>query len=144
MSTNKPMAQEQLHAIRGRLSDVGAPWEFAPTPDGDGGEVIRVGEQGGPIAWGIDIDAAGLIAHAPQDLADLLAEVERLRALTTVDKEMIERGARAYCEYPIPGVDAAHRMSWERLAKTSPHNAATYRDGIRAVLGAALDTGEGS
>ena len=144
MSTNDPMTQERLHAIRKRLSDVGAPWEFAPTPDGDGGEVIRVGEQGGPIAWGINIDAAGLIAHAPQDLTDLLAEVERLRALTTVTDAMVERGSRAFYEYPTPGIDVSLRTDWDRLTKASPDVADNYRAHTRALLGAALDTGEGS
>lgn len=89
---HEPMSQERLDAIRARLADVGAIWKYAATPTGDG-EVITVGQEG-PIAWGIDIDSAALIAHAPQDLADLLAEVERLRALTTVDKEKVERVAR--------------------------------------------------
>ena len=90
---HEPMTQERLEAIRARLADVGAIWKYAATPTGDG-EVITVGQEG-PIAWGIDIDSAALIAHAPQDLADLLAEVERLRALTTVDAAMVGRGALA-------------------------------------------------
>lgn len=89
---HEPMTQERLEAIRARLADVGAIWKYAATPTGDG-EVITVGQEG-PIAWGIDIDSAALIAHAPQDLADLLAEVKRLRALTTVDDAKIERVAR--------------------------------------------------
>ena len=142
MSTNEPMTQERLEAIRARLADVGAIWKYAATPTGDG-EVITVGQEG-PIAWGIDIDSAALIAHAPQDLADLLAEVKRLRALTTVDKDMVERGARAFYEYPTPGLDASLRTDWDRLAAASPDVADNYRAHVRAVLGAALGTGEGS
>ena len=77
-NTNNPMPQERLDAIQARLTEVGALWKYGPTPTGDG-EVITVGQEG-PIAWGIDINSAALIAHAPEDLADLLAEVKRLRA----------------------------------------------------------------
>ena len=110
---HEPMTQERLEAIRARLADVGAIWKYAATPTGDG-EVITVGQEG-PIAWGIDIDSAALIAHAPQDLADLLAEVKRLRALTTVDDAMVERAARALA-------DDANSDDWEgqkELAQTT-------------------------
>ena len=142
MSTNEPMTQERLDAIRARLSDVGAIWKYAPTPTGDG-EVITVGQEGS-IAWGIDIDSAALIAHAPQDLADLLAEVERLRALTTVDDDMVERAARAYFEDPIPSVDASLRPKWDRLVAAYPGVADNYRRHMRAALDVALGTGEGA
>lgn len=144
MSTNEPMTQERLDAIRARLSDVGAPWEFAPTPNGDGGEVIRVGEQGGPIAWGIDIDAAGLIAHAPEDLADLLAEVERLRAQRTVTEDMMERAARTFYEYPMMKLDASLRTNWDRLTTISPDVADNHRTHAAAALTAALTPDESS
>ena len=142
MSTNDPMTQERLDAIRGRLSDVGAIWKYAPTPTGDG-EVITVGQEGS-IAWGIDIDSAALIAHAPQDLADLLAEVERLRARLTVDEDMVKRGSRAFYEYPTPGIDASLRTDWDRLTKASPDVADSYCAHVRAVLDAALGTEEGA
>lgn len=142
MSTNEPMTQERLDAIRARLSDVGAIWKYAPTPTGDG-EVITVGQEGS-IAWGIDIDSAALIAHAPEDLADLLAEVKRLRALTTVDDDMVERAARAYFEDPIPSVDASLRPKWDRLVAAYPGVADNYRRHMRAALDVALGTGEGA
>lgn len=134
-----PMAQERLDAIRERLSDVGAPWEFAPTPDGDGGEVIRVGEQGGPIAWGIDIDAAGLIAHAPQDLADLLAEVERLRARLTVDDNMVERAKRAFGAATAQVSSVPLGMSEDMFIDSV---GLQHQHAIRAALNVALGTGE--
>lgn len=137
---HEPMTQERLEAIRARLADVGAIWKYAATPTGDG-EVITVGQEG-PIAWGIDIDSAALIAHAPQDLADLLAEVERLRALTTVDDDMVERAARAYFEDPIPSVDASLRPKWDPLVAAYPGVADNYRRHMRAALDAALGTGE--
>ena len=137
---HEPMTQERLEAIRARLADVGAIWKYAATPTGDG-EVITVGQEG-PIAWGIDIDSAALIAHAPQDLADLLAEVERLRALTTVDDDMVERAARAYFEDPIPSVDASLRPKWDPLVAAYPGVADNYRRHMRAALDVALGTGE--
>ena len=139
---HEPMTQERLEAIRARLADVGAIWKYAATPTGDG-EVITVGQEG-PIAWGIDIDSAALIAHAPQDLADLLAEVKRLRALTTVDDAMVERAARAYFEDPIPSVDASLRPKWDRLVAAYPGVADNYRRHMRAALDVALGTGEGA
>ena len=85
-----------------------------------------------------------LAVNAPQDLADLLAEVERLRARLTVDDDMVERAARAFYECPTPGVDASLRPNWDRLTKASPDVADKYRDGMTAALDAALGTGEGS
>ena len=130
---HEPMTQERLEAIRARLADVGAIWKYAATPTGDG-EVITVGQEG-PIAWGIDIDSAALIAHAPQDLADLLAEVKRLRALTTVDDAMVERAARV----------SYGPVAWGRLleAGDDPTSIAAtqisvHRAMTRAVLDAAL------
>lgn len=134
MSTNEPMTQERLDAIRARLSDVGAIWKYAPTPTGDG-EVITVGQEG-PIAWGIDIDSAALIAHAPQDLADLLAEVKRLRALTTVDDAMVERAARVLY---LREIAWSSKAEWDHLpdpVKKMWHLKAG------AVLDAVHDTGE--
>lgn len=105
MSTNDPMTQDQLDAIQGRL-DARTPgeWEasgreidaLAPT----WGEVVSTEVNCmnycyGGTGRGVEhAEDAELIAHAPQDLADLLAEVERLRALTTVDDAKIERVAR--------------------------------------------------
>lgn len=66
------------------------------------------------------------------------------RALTTVDDDMVERGARAFYEYPTPGVDASLRTDWDRLTKASPDVADNWRAHMRAVLDAALGTGEGS
>ena len=136
MSTEQtPMTQERLEAIRARLADVGAIWKYAATPTGDG-EVITVGQEG-PIAWGIDIDSAALIAHAPQDLADLLAEVKRLRALTTVDDAMVERAAR---ELYLRESDWSSEAKWDRLPEFARES---WRKTARAALDAALGTGEG-
>ena len=133
---HEPMTQERLEAIRARLADVGAIWKYAATPTGDG-EVITVGQEG-PIAWGIDIDSAALIAHAPQDLADLLAEVKRLRALTTVDDAMVERAARALY---LRESDWSSEAKWDRLPEFARES---WRKTARAALDAALGTGEGA
>lgn len=66
--------------------------------------------------------------------ADLLAEVVRLRALTTVTDEMIERGALAFYED-----DAPEGFSWDNESEMVRD---VYRHITRAVLDAALGTGE--
>lgn len=68
MSTNDPMTQERLDAIRERVDDM---WET---------------------------DANFVAAYAREDVPALLAEVERLRARLTVDDAMVERGVRAHRE----------------------------------------------
>ena len=120
MNTNNPMTQEQLDAIQGRADSV---------------TTLRRAMPG---------DWQRLALHLSEDADTLIAEVERLRALTTVDDAMVERAARAYFEYEKPGEFAAHPMSWDRLATTCPSIADTYRDRFRAVLEAALNPGEWS
>ena len=150
----EPMTQEQLDAIQGRVSNV----EF---PDNEHLTVVHGKEN--LVSWversrldgSVVSDAvvatvhagpqsAELFAHAPQDLADLLAEVERLRALTTVDDDMVERAARAYFEDPIPSVDASLRPKWDPLVAAYPGVADNYRRHMRAALDVALGTGEGA
>ena len=136
---HEPMTQERLEAIRARLADVGAIWKYAATPTGDG-EVITVGQEG-PIAWGIDIDSAALIAHAPQDLADLLAEVKRLRALTTVDDAMVERAKRAFGAATAQVSSIPLGMSEDMFIDSV---GLQHQHAIRAALDAALGTEEGA
>lgn len=100
MNTNNPMTQEQLDAIRERVEvATNGPWAvdsddpayiIYPEKGGwDGLVIAHVAEQDGAL---FPVEHNGsLIAHAPQDLTDLLAEVERLRALTTVDDAMVKR-----------------------------------------------------
>ena len=154
MSTNDPMTQEELDAIRGRLDSVEFPdnehltvtnsqeklvcWVERSRLDGSviSGAVVATVHAGSR--------SAEMFAHAPQDITDLLAEVKRLRARLTVDEDMVERGAWAFYEYPTPGVDASLRTDWDRLTKASPDVADKYRRHMTAALGAALGTGEGS
>ena len=144
---HEPMTQERLEAIRARLADVGAIWKYAATPTGDG-EVITVGQEG-PIAWGSDSDSAALIAHAPQDLTDLLAEVERLRALLTVDEDMVERAAgtlfkQDFLERNPWADDARAQHSLDQVRVSTPKAWGQYLQVVRAALDAALGTGEGA
>lgn len=125
MSTSEPMTQERLDAIREREREAKAtagPWDV----------------EGSAYCGPLDT----LAAH--EDVPALLAEVDRLRALTTVDKDKVERGARAFYEYPTPGVDVSLRTDWDRLTKASPDVADKYRRSMTAALDAVLGTGEGS
>lgn len=139
MSTNSPMTQEQLDAIQARVDGAtGGPWGCY----GDGAhEVFDAGEysdgdRGEVVAAVIDkLSDAVFIAEAREDIPALLAEVERLRALTTVDDDMVERGARA----------SYGPVAWGRLleAGDDPTSIAAtqisvHRAMTRAVLDAAL------
>ncbi len=94
MSEHKPMTDDELDAIKGRLAAITEwPWiAFCRTgvrhrmgitnkrlfDDGDAPEVsdvVELGEDAGGIKSEAD---AAFIANAPDDIARLLAEVERL------------------------------------------------------------------
>lgn len=98
----EPMTQEQLDAIRARLEvRTSGPWRAIICESADhpphGNGVIASGS-----SWPVvddetmRVEDADLIAHAPQDLTDLLAEVERRGARPTVDDDMVERAKRAF------------------------------------------------
>lgn len=97
MTEQTPMTQEQLNAIQERVDAV-----QADPPDEDW-------SYGAGIAW------VPFCEHAREDIPALLAEVKRLRALTTVDDAMVERAARALA-------DDANSDDWEgqkELAQTT-------------------------
>ena len=77
----------------------------------------------------------GCDAPAPEDVSILLAEVKRLRALTTVDEAMVERVARAMCE------NGLRRLTWHGLTELGRD---WWRKDARAALDAALGTGGGA
>ena len=96
--SDKPMTQEEQDAIKGRLAAITeCPWiAFCRTgvrhrmgitnkrlfDDGDAPEVLDVVELGEGTG-GIKSEAnAEFIAHAPDDIARLLAEVERLNKVS--------------------------------------------------------------
>ena len=90
MSAKKSMTQERLDAIQERVN-AATPGPWAVDSDDpsyiihserggwDGLVIAHVAEQDGAL-FPVEHNGA-LIAHAPQDLADLLAEVKRLRTL---------------------------------------------------------------
>ena len=146
---HEPMTQERLNAIRGRL-DARTPGEW----EASGREIDALAPSWGEVVStevncmnycyggtgrGVEhAEDAELIAHAPQDLADLLAEVERLRARPTVDEDMVERAAMVMCTRTThPGA----RRGWDRA---TPAAKDAWREDARAVLDAVLGTGEGA
>ena len=146
---HEPMTQEQLDAIEKRLNrstwTEGEPWDYAADDfDGWGVVVLEPGPGTAYVARGIEQgwdegeNDAALIAHAPQDLADLLAEVERLRARPTVDDAMVERAARAMMLWSFRRRTAD---KWGRLPEASRE---LWRMTARVALDAALNPGVGS
>lgn len=148
MSTNGPMTREQLDAIQERVDATqNTPWQRGeddePMPSTDDYMSTVNDHDGDPVGYCPDCgvrsyysaQAADLIAHAPQDLTDLLAEVDRLRALTTVDDAMVERGARVLGNRRHRGI---HR-GWDGATSAARDG---WRDEARAALDAALGTGE--
>ena len=102
MSTNEPMTREQLDAIQARVDAAqNTPWQRGeddePMPSNDDYMSTVNDHDGDPVGYCPDCGVrsyysaqiADLIAHAPQDLTDLLAEVKRLSAeLTAVDADV--------------------------------------------------------
>ena len=154
MST-EPMTQERLDAIQERVNAATAGlWDW----EDNGTLVAWDGYDTEPvIAYGYtDPEDRKLIAHAPQDLADLLAEVQRLKRFESIvswrygdttdgmtREDMVERAARAFYEHPVPGTTGLH-MDWDQLTAEAPGVADTYRRHLRAALDAALGTQEGA
>lgn len=140
---HEPMTQERLNAIRARVDyATPGPWEaggrcvFANNPHRPYDAYAVVSDEVANGVCGVAISRTpdvDLIANAPQDLADLLAEVARLRALTTVDAAMVGRGALA--------------LAWKKaLDPLFPHGVPGHvlLEDTKAVLDAALGTGEGA
>lgn len=150
MTEHEPMTQERLDAIQARVEvATDGPWAV----DSDDPSYIIHSERGGwdglVIAQVADQDGAlfpvehngALIANAPQDLADLLAEVERLRALTTVDKAMVERAKRAFGAATAQVSSIPLGMSEDMFIDSV---GLQHQHAIRAALDAALGTEEGA
>lgn len=141
MSTNDPMTQEQLDAIRTRADSVTTLRRAMP---GDWQRLaLHLSEDAGTLIAEVE-----RISQRNEDLEYVTAQarktVERLRALTTVDDAMVERAARVYYGYQNPGELAAHPMSWERLTTTCPNIADIYRYRVGTIINAALNPGEDS
>lgn len=144
MSKHKPMTDEELDAIQGRLAAITEwPWiAFCRTgvrhrmgvtnkrlfADSDAPEVLDVVEIG-EDAGGIKSEAdAEFIAHAPDDSSRLLAEVERLKR---VSRYLAERlvlpgpAGRAYYggEYGAYATKDEAAQSWLDEANREVSNA---------------------
>ena len=147
MTSHNPMTQERLDAIRERVEvATDGPWAV----DSDDPSYIIYSERGGwdglVIAQVADQDGAlfpvehngALIANAPQDLADLLAEVDRLRERLTVDDAMVEKATRTLY---LREFSWSSEAMWDRLPDPVKR---MWRLKAEAVLDAALGTGEGA
>lgn len=101
-----PLSHERLEQIRARLNAATRNWDGVQAVHGDvlhrtsPGDRLRLNTH---VSWAVGPEARGtpggaqadadLIAAAPSDLRDLLAEVERLRAL--VDGDAYRAGQEA-------------------------------------------------
>ena len=150
MSTT-PMTPERLAEVQARL-DASSWSKEEPWAVWDDGYTYAVyAQEPGPgIVYVADNFRQGksegeadamFVAEAPQDLSDLLAEVERLRALTTVDDTMVERSKRAFgvatAQVSSSPLGMSEAMFIDSVGLQHQH-------AIRAALDAALGTGEGS
>ena len=147
MSTNNPMTREQLDAIRERVEvATDGPWvdgqrcvftedyEYAIVSDS---LVEAPGKE--PYGEAVQNPAdVALIAHAPQDLSDLLAEVERLSARPAVTDDMVERVAWAMMLW------GSHRRTAGDWGRPPDASRELWRMTARVALEAALNPGEGA
>ena len=149
MSTNEPMTQGRLDAIRERVGGItDGPWSYWSGRGYRENCVKSDSREDVPTVAEVipEADDAVFIAHAPQDITDLLADNEqlradneRLRARLTVDDAMVERAARAmwWGDEAITG----EYTQWDNLPEGIREN---YRRTARTALDAALGTGEGA
>ena len=91
--------------------------------------------------------AEGFISHGGHrirniTLSDALDEIERLRALTTINDNMVEKACQVYTDDPYRPAKGTLRTTWETLVQVSPQAADDRRSAIRAALEAALNPKE--
>lgn len=150
---HEPMTQERLDAIQARVDGAtGGPWGCY----GDGAhEVFDAGEysdgdRGEVVAAVIDkLSDAVFIAEAREDIPALLAEVERLRALITVDEDMVERAAETlyvhdFLRWNSWATEGRARVSLEAAKSGQLGGWEAALEDARVALHAALNPGEGS
>lgn len=75
------MTEERINEIRARLAAASpGPWRIGPVFDEPQETIVCDAQMVANTVHGNDMPNAALIAHAPTDIADLLDEVDRLRA----------------------------------------------------------------
>lgn len=99
------MSDERLEQVRARAAAATpGPWEAWDTGDPPAEDearawIVTPGSLHLATLYAGDPSAnATFAAHAREDIPALLAEVERLRSITTITDEMVERGALALAD----------------------------------------------
>ena len=162
---HEPMSQERLDAIRGRL-DARTPGEW----EASGREIDALAPSWGEVVStevncmnycyggtgrGVErAEDADLIAHAPDDLADLLAEVQRLKRFESIvswrygdttdgrtREDMVERAARVLRDKTRINDMTGDDSLWQELPEVVR---IAWRNDAYSILDAALGTGEGA
>lgn len=146
---NTPMTRERLDAIQERVDKATiGPWVRWEGWDDTDNSVSSDGREDAPTVADVIPEKADaeFIYRAREDVPALLAEVERLRALTTVDDAMVERAAMSFVilEYigqygPVTEEEVsdhvlarmADQKTWDALIRN-----------MRAAINAALSTRE--
>ena len=141
------MSDERLEQIHARAAAATpGPWEAWDTGDPPAEDeaqawIVTPGSLHLATLYAGDPSAnATFAAHAREDIPALLAEVERLRSITTITDEMVERGAEAF--YHGRGGEPGFGPQWDAICADWPEIATVYRRGVRAALEAALGGGE--
>ena len=154
MTEQTPMTQEQLNAIQERVdAATRGPWahDFCGNVDQVETQAHATGTR---IADNLTPGDADLIAHAPQDLTDLLAEVERLRDFESIvswrygdttdgrtREDMVERAARVLRDKTRINDMTGDDSLWQELPEVVR---IAWRNDAYSILNAALGTGEGA
>lgn len=125
MNTYEPMTQERIDAIKTRVGKA---------------TTLQLALPG---------DTTRIALYYSDDVEALIKEVERLRALTTVDDAMVERAAQAlfkqdFLERNPWADDARAQHSLEQVRVSTPKAWGQHLQVVRAALDAALNPGEGS
>lgn len=144
MTTNEPMTQERLDAIQERVGGItDGPWSYWSGRGYRENCVKSDSREDAPTVAEVipEADDAVFIANAPQDITDLLAEVERLRPRLTVDDAMVERAKRAFGAAAAQVSSIPLGMSEDMFIDSV---GLQHQHAIRAALDAALGTGEGA
>lgn len=154
----KPMTDEELDAIKGRLAAITEwPWiAFCRTgvrhrmgitnkrlfDDGDAPEVLDVVELG-DNAGGIKSEAdAVFIANAPTDIARLLVENERLRSeVTRLENMLAHLASRSVCQ-TVEGWWSAHGETFQTKKDAMQHVITKAEDEMKEAARKAVEEEE--